>query len=449
MYYKLAFRSRSKTPVILLGCIAVVMLLIGGVITAGGNKGGIARPDSKSSIVRFDIAGVTDSSISLFWRTDKPVIPRVSYSKDKNGQFTDIQDARDTRKSQTERHNHLITLSSLTSATVYYFKIDNVVSVSGDQKPLIFEVKTAPRIDAGSTAPIYGKLVNSAGKSLDDAIVLAKLENAYPLVTLSKNDGTFLLSTCCVIDAETFTSRMLDPEDPITTEIIDEAGNFLVIKDSYGHVSPFAQHLVISGGSKTIDNSVAKKPLIKNDPLVLGAVSKSAQNADIFSVIYPAQLAQIAYGNPLLKGTGVKGRSVKIFIDKTSFATSTQVDESGVWRAQFKGKLPVGQHELTVQSMDKLGNQVSIVRSFYVAKSGEQVLGEATGSATITPTLTPIVTDTPLPTPTTTILTPIPTTSYVTSVPAPPVTGMDISTSSFLIVSTALIVLGLGVILIF
>lgn len=426
MYYKLAFNNKNKTsPFLLWGVVTVILLLMAQFFSYSG---GISTKSGSvvSNIVRFDIVGVTQNTISLYWRTDKSVVPQVFYSDNKKGNFRQLTDVRDTSSSIIERKNHLITLSNLSPNKKYYFRIEN---------NLFFEVKTAPRVDVSSSHPVYGRIIDSGGSPVANAIVMVKFDSAYPLVTISKSDGTFLLSTCCVINAESYLSKSIADDDKVTTEIIDEKGNYLVIKDTYKSVSPFSSPIVQLSGSKTINNLTANKTDDNSQKLVLGATSQPVlDNADTFSIIYPVDSSTIPYGLPLLKGTGIKQKSVLLRINNTQFATTTKVDNDGVWEAQIKGRLQPGKYDLVAESKDALGNKLSKTSSFYVAKSGEQVLGEATGSATLTVTPT---------------LTIIPTSIQptFTSVPSPPVAGA-FNLPIALLTSLSLIVIGIGVILI-
>jgi hypothetical protein len=97
---------------------------------------------------------------------------------------------------------------------------------------------------------------------------------------------------------------------------------------------------------------------------------------------------------------------------------------------------------LEIETFDTLGNSVSMSRSFTILKSGEAVLGDATGSATITPSIN--VTATPSAQPT---LEPTLVFATSTATSTPPVSGGSVL--PFTILSLVLLVIGAGIILLF
>ncbi len=440
MYYKLAYQNRplaSSTLILGVGLIVVCLLIVFLVFTG---RQAPSKSIEKSSISRFDVVSVTANSVSLYWRTQEEIIPSVSYSKNKSNGYIKIMDVRDSQDLQSPRRNHLITIDNATPSTSYFIKIDGVRTASSTG-PFIVEVKTASNQGESSSHPIYGKLIDATEKPLDNAIVLTKFEGAFPIMTLSKNDGTFLASSCCVTDAKTFQNKPITDSDQVTVEVIDEEGNQLIVHDLVSNTTPFGAPLALLNGSRTIDNRVKD---IKNEPTgplspILGATSNMSD--EVFTIIYPTRGSIVPLGSPLLKGTGIAGSTVRLSLDKTKFATSTTVDERGVWQGLFPQKLRAGAYELVATSTDDNGKPITLRRTFIIAKSGEQVLGSATGSATITPT------QNPTPTPTGSIVI-VPTTVFATATPSMPIVG-NFNMSLNILIAIILIVAGAGIILIF
>ena len=431
MYYKLAYPNKYPAPSYLLVALGATFVLLALVIGGRYKSSPVIVPSQTASVTRYNVGSVTNTSISLYFRTVTPSIPSVWYSTDPEKNFQKVYDVRDTENSQVSRRNHVITLHSLIPSTTYYFKIDQGAS---------FDVKTASRTSTTSSHPIYGKLINTSKQPIEGGVLLITFKNAYPLITLSKNDGTFLISTCCVIDAQTLDTKTIRDNDPVTAEIIDEDGNQLIKKDFVSAMSPFSSPITITHGSKTIDNQTPHNvPVVKIKKEVLGATDHQISSPDTFSVFYPIENSIIPLPAPLLKGSGVPGKTVRLSLKKLKIATSTSVNSKGLWDAQFTSKLPAGAYELIANSNDKQGKSVSINRIFNVAKSGEQVLGSATNSATLTPR----------PTDSIEITTPTPTLAETDfSTPVPPVAG-GFNMPLIVISSLALIVIGAGIILIF
>ncbi|OGK15469.1 hypothetical protein A2690_03070 [Candidatus Roizmanbacteria bacterium RIFCSPHIGHO2_01_FULL_39_12b] len=434
MYYKLAYRNNEKIPLFLLFGVGVVILSLIIVLIKPIQTNIKPSINKANSLLRLDIAGITNNNISFYFRTADPTVPEVAYSKTKNKDFTKMYDVRDTENSQTPRRNHLFALEHATAATAYFFKINNASP---------FTVKTATRVGESSPNPIYGKIANSSGKPISDAVIFIKFKKSYPLVTLSKQDGTFLLSTCCIIDATTLESKTVLDTDEVTAEIISEDGDQLIVYDYLSSMVPFNNPLTFSNGSKTIDNRVVKEKKSTGTSPILGVSEQINTKKESFSIIYPASESSVPFGSPLLKGTGQPGETIRLSLKKTKYSTSTTVDSTGLWRGQFATKLNPGNYELIAESSNDFGKPVVLNRIFTITKSGEQVLGSATDSATFTPT--------PVSTAEATITPPAgrpPTTTLETATPAPPVSG-GFNMPIIIIASIALIVMGAGIILIF
>ncbi|HLL60298.1 MAG TPA: hypothetical protein VK338_01145, partial [Candidatus Nitrosocosmicus sp.] len=159
----------------------------------------------------------------------------------------------------------------------------------------------------------------------------------------------------------------------------------------------------------------------------------------------------------LYKGVGIPGSKVFISLLPNTYDLQTVTDKDGIWKASSNTPLNPGTYTMKVNTTDEQNKPVSLNRTFTIEKSGEAVLGEATGSATLTPTKTiaPKITSSPQATPTTAVVateTPQPTypvTTSVTITPAPTLPETGINYMAFSMLSVALIIIGAGMILIF
>ena len=121
-----------------------------------------------------------------------------------------------------------------------------------------------------------------------------------------------------------------------------------------------------------------------------------------------------------------------------------------------------GTYIASVTSKDERGGKITVQRNFTIAKSGEQVLGVATGEPTlvptvvVTPTLSPTttLTSTPQVTPSSSpslSTTPTPTTvmTYPTVQPSPQTPRSGGSSFMPIFASFSLIIMGIGLMLVF
>jgi hypothetical protein len=151
------------------------------------------------------------------------------------------------------------------------------------------------------------------------------------------------------------------------------------------------------------------------EPQVQGAATQQVLTDLAFE--FPLPNAQIPSGRPLIKGTGVPETRVRIVLDSDPpYRISSLVNAEGEWMAEIPRPLPAGTYTLTLTGVTRAQTQATLYRSFTIAKSGENVLGEATESGELSPTepepepspLEPAATDIPtsVPSPTEEIISP-------------------------------------------
>jgi len=139
-------------------------------------------------------------------------------------------------------------------------------------------------------------------------------------------------------------------------------------------------------------------------------------------------------------------KSVIISINsKPEYVFRTQANKIGEWKVVPEKSINAGDYILTLTSEDEKGNQYSVKRNFSIAKNGEQVLGEATAEPTLEPTTQAV----PLSTPTTTLISPTTDINqYITPTASPPVSGSN-NSNWLIIISSSLMIIGLGVLFVF
>ena len=127
--------------------------------------------------------------------------------------------------------------------------------------------------------------------------------------------------------------------------------------------------------------------LAQGGALSASGKTKSGQKTK-FEILFPRDSAVIPGGKPLIKGASFAGNQVIVSIDNDpGLSYKVSADKQGVWSVILSTNLPVGGHTLKARSTDTEGKETILSRNFSVAKSGEQVLGEATAEAS--PTLMP------------------------------------------------------------
>jgi hypothetical protein len=157
--------------------------------------------------------------------------------------------------------------------------------------------------------------------------------------------------------------------------------------------------------------------------------------ADI-DIIFPRDKAVIPGTRPLIKGTGIAQKNVRVVLEPSGRIFETKIGSNKVWQFQPTFDLSPGEHTLKVTTQNDQNVPVVLERSFFIEKSGESVLGDATPSATLTPIASPtaeLITETPMPTD-----------ILPTAVPSLPKTGSSII--PFGIASMVLVIMGAGMI---
>lgn len=195
--------------------------------------------------------------------------------------------------------------------------------------------------------------------------------------------------------------------------------------------------VIISGNKLIYDNN--DKPFEFTTPKedVLGDTTIRNVKLDSVDFIYPVPDAIITATIPLIKGVALPNSNVLINIKGININRnySIKADNKGAWNLSSITKLSPGKYSLILSSTDKEGKIIEKHRSFTIAKSGEQVLGESTPSAITT---TPEATLTIEPTQ-------IPTQAVVSPSPTIPVSGN--STMYMWVASIAFIILGFSLII--
>jgi len=332
-------------------------------------------------------------------------------------------------------YRHFVMLKNLKPNAVYYYKVVSDNQLVTDNVGKAFTFTTPSDLSLNSTLnPAYGKIIKSNGEGLENAIVLLTFNSSYPLLTLTKTTGEWLVPLHTVVNKDSLKTQSLNLTDKIKIEVYSGDNIKSEIQTDVANVSPLPQTVII-GQDYTITNSES----------VLSATSKKIiKPLGKIDILFPKEGASIPGGQPIIKGTGIVGNDIAVNInDKNKLALHSVVDKDGLWQINLKENLTSGNYQLTMTTKNEAGKSIQIVRKFTIIKSGEQVLGDATSEAT--PTIgTP--TETIIPSPTV-YYSPYPTQPLETSTPSPPTSGIDVIPLAA--ASASLIVVGIGILLAF
>lgn len=406
---------------------------------------------TKKGLQRIEITNVFAGQVTIVWKTEQKQKGWIAYGETEDDLTQIATDERDGGEHQPRMH-HYVTLKDLKKNTRYFFKITDGDAFLETGGRSLFTFKTIGTIDQiNNLKPAYGKIVDKSGTPFQDAIVTLSATNIYPVSTLSKSTGEWLIPLNYTIDKSTGKFVSLSPSQPVRIHVYSENSKETIVTALVSQLSPVEKSL-----------QLGETYVFENQENVLAA--KSTSSSKPFQIIYPAQNALIPAQKPLIKGTGGAGNTLTLTISgaRQPITGRTTVDSKGSWSFEVPQLLQAGTYTLTVTSPTAQNNKSEVKRrTFTIAKSGVQVLAEATAEATLTPTQA--VTPSPLPTvdpstltPTVTPIvvlnspTPQPTiapTSAAATTRTPPVSGGSVY--ALVLSSVALILFGAGLMVLF
>lgn len=387
---------------------------------------------SKLKLERLVMASITNSSASIFWRTKEKEISWLVYGESEGRLNKQLFDDRDLADNKNPYSNHYVTFKNLQPDKRYFFEIVTSKGLIKQNNNLPFSFVTKTQLPlASSLPPAMGSIQDKNGRPLTNGIVLLKIEGAELLSDRTKDKGEWLIPFYYMVKINTNELMRPKVDSTVTIEIISEEGETSTIKTILKKTSPLPQTVIIGKNYEFTDG----------EEKVLSEATKGQLNFGKIDIIFPEEGRAIPGKRPLFRGIALPGKKIKIIIE-SNFPQSFEkyTDKNGVWSLSPFYDLSPGGHKITLITEDEQGDEVKIDRNFIILKSGEGVyLGEATPSGTITPTAMP--TNTPFP------MTPPATPTSVVSLtpPGPPGTNFFPLT----VISTALMILGTGLIMIF
>lgn len=453
MYSELYTHSRFRSIKILSG-IAVFVLVASALFLF--TQDSAPTRASKKQLVEHEIVNVSPRQVGVFWQVEEPDMGWILYGTSPTKLDQIALDMRDTSSEKSLHTYHYALLQTLEPNTTYYYQIVSDNELVKPEGADAFEARTLSADAVSSTlSPIYGKVLKTNGQPAQNAFALVMIGNAERLLSLSGSTGEWLVPLQYVVQQGSRNSVPVTEETLVTIQIFDDTARSLV-RSTVNRSRPIPQPVTLGNNYSFIADS---EVLSAND-------SKTVQTSkDPYSVTvkFPKQNAVIPGTAPLIKGTGIPGKTVEILINsKPEIRLRTSVDNQGIWTAPLKQTMNPGEYLVEIVTENSRGDQIKMSRDFILIKSGERVLGDtdtATPSGTLAPSPTArpspsvvVTTASPTPIPSQTVSpTPIITTAatvtpmVVTATPAPPVSGVNVV--PYMFAGLGMVILGLGVVL--
>jgi hypothetical protein len=387
---------------------------------------------AKTTLKQLQLVNVSSNRLGIFWQTEAKETGWLVLGENENQLTKIVTDDRDLADKKNKFNYHYVLVKDLLPNTKYYYKIVSDTGVFTD-KGKAFSFKTPKSIQfPGSAKPAYGKVFLPNNQPAENSFLILTYDgNTYPLLTVAKSSGEWLIPLNGIVSKLNGENKIIQSNDKLKIEIVSDLNYKTTIQAIVANLSPLPQTIILGKDYTFLDNQE-----------VLGANTNNNKKEDTqkIDIIYPKENALIPVKSPLIKGVAFPNKQVNLeLIANKKYYFKVQSDQNGLWKVATEIELSAGSAVLTLTTKDEKEKDVKVVRKFSIAKSGEQVLGEATAAATITPT------NVPQPT-TVAVATAMPT--YITT-PAPTLKVAGTSYFPLILTSASMVILGLGVMIIF
>jgi len=361
-----------------------------------------AAPGDQPKDVR--ITNVSDTSLTVTYSTDKPVLGTLLYSDEATPDKIAIDD-RDQRSGVPgEYRYHYITIKNLDPGKKYFFKI-----VSGENSYLDngspFTMTTAEKIPGSppSQPPIVGKVILSDGTTPSEAVVFMNTDNSQTLSVMVKTDGSYILPLNS-LRTNNLGSYVTLLDDSIIKLLLSGIGGTSSVSVLAKQINPVPVVTLSNNYNFTISDTATDTSLptdFSGFP-TLNAIEEEAGQISTADVDIESPTDQEAFSDqqPLFSGTAVPSEDVEIEINsETAIKANVTADSNGRWSFRPDTPLEPGEHTITIKTRDEFGILKAITRSFVVYAEGSQFTDPSISPPASTPTPTVVATNTPSPTP--------------------------------------------------
>lgn len=425
-YSDLYLKQHAVPPKILIGVSLLASVLLFVFLFAFKAP---PAPSRALALSKHEVVSLSPNEAGILLQTKEKESGFLQYGLSGKDLSLAAFDVRDLEGKQEKHTLHYFVLKNLNPDTIYSYQIvsgNRPVTVNGRS---VFELKTPPKTNTSSVLiPAYGKITYANGAPAANVLVILTFPRAYSLIALTKVTGEWLIPLQYIIDKQTLSPLHPSEKEKISLDMMDDEGNASHIETLVTKTHPLPQTITIGKNYSFLETEE-----VLSSQTSAGAVEKGEVN-----ILFPLENAIIPGNLPLIKGTGMAGKEMKVSVSTDPPTRLTVIpNANGEWAVNLPKPLPPGAYSLTIVTMDQQNKAVTLNRSFTIAKSGEQVLGDATPEATLTPTQEPVISPTPTP----------PAGGVDSPTPTPPETGWN--QTPLALFSGVLLLVGIGVFLVF
>ncbi len=418
-------RNQITNPLFVILPVSFIIVLLFGINFLFKNT--VSTKATKKTIRRLEILNIGHQQATIFWQTADKEKGWIIFGDRENSLNRISLDERDTTKQRNAYRNHYVILKDLEENKIYYFKIisNNQIIDNGGRA---FSFKTGKKFSSITYLnPAYGKVINKSGTPLNNGVVIMSVKNCHPLGSLIKISGEWSIPLNYILREDGDELCKVDNDTIFDLEIFSEESEKSSVKTKLFNLSPLPQTIIIGQDYLFLS---------KEEVLGLKNFSKSNLSKQVIDVLYPKDNSIINDRKPLIKGYALPNSEVFVSLKgKIIYSFSSKTNQDGEWKVILTQELIPDSYILEFKTKDIKGNEVKIYRRFTIGKSGESVLGEATESAIITNT----------PTPTLGEIYPTNITTYL----SPTIQRVGLDSNPFFISAGALIIMGIGLLLVF
>lgn len=450
----------KKIPTFLgLLLLVVAVLATSYLVNTGVIYFGKAAPSENPKDVR--ITNVSDTSLTITYKTQAQVIGTASLGTDKNSLQVVLDDRDQLSGAPKQYFLHSISIKNLKPETAYVFSITSGTTTYQNGQDL-FSAQTGKIITAtpSSAMPFTGKVIEPDGSNPNEALIYVTTAGAQTISTLVKTNGVYLLPLNAL--RTTDNTNYFQLQNNTTLQVLATDGK----NESQGQIASSISPVPLITLGNNYNFLTSEKP-IASTAASLGFPPFPQGNLTATPIISVPQKDQgFSDTQPRFSGKALPNQQVTIEIHSNNAITATvTTDASGNWTYRPTAPLSPGQHTISITSKNSAGILQTIEQSFVVFASGSTVTQTATPSSQVqtiitstpTPTLaptsvptlaattTPTLTSTTGATTTRVVITPTPTIIVTPRPTLPPTGNNSLIFSSILAIATAAI----GVVLFF
>ena len=393
-YSRIVAKHHKKTPTRLLAGLGILSLSVALflVIRQWGQSSGWR---TSNAITEMHVTNVTPQTADIVWiaRDDAPSAQWLEWGE---------QSYTHTTSAVKKGGVYLASLTSLQANTKYTYRIRAGSFTLSLGKQAVFSFQTPKQTTSAPVTPAYGKIYTVAAKPFADGPLLYTIDGSYPLFTFTKETGEWLIPLGTIVSTKQNSIIPIRDDQLVSITLMGKEG--VLARGSVRETRPLRSPLTAGKYVHLVANAT-------DESMVLGATTATQGTRSVPQIIYPKDHALIPGAAPLIRGVGIAGRYVSVTIQgpKLQYGYRALVDDQGDWLVQYPLALAPGDYTISASTQDATGAPFTMQHSFTIIKSGEQVLGVATGSPTLAPS--------PLPTPTVALST----TPSVTPLPTYPI----------------------------